>query len=94
MGDLAMLKRSCVGVPALFLGWLVGAAALHRHGTRRHLQYEARYLFAKNLYRPVFAPAMTDNQVAKLARSMVIGRPESACVAPCYSSTIARIAAR
>jgi SSS family solute:Na+ symporter len=29
-------------------------------------------LFAKNLYRPLFAPAMTDDQVAKLARAMVV----------------------
>ena len=29
-------------------------------------------LFAKNLYRPIFAPAMTDDQVAKLARVMVV----------------------
>jgi len=32
----------------------------------------AATLFAKNLYRPFFAPAMTDNQVANLARATVI----------------------
>ena len=32
----------------------------------------AATLFAKNLYRPIFAPAMTDDQVAKLARAMVV----------------------
>ena len=32
----------------------------------------AATLFAKNLYRPIFAPAMTDDHVAKLARVMVV----------------------
>jgi SSS family solute:Na+ symporter len=32
----------------------------------------AATLFAKNLFRPNFAPAMTDDQVAKLARVMVV----------------------
>src|SRR5260370_34039827 len=32
----------------------------------------AASLFAKNLYRPMFAPSMTDDQVAKLARAAVI----------------------
>jgi SSS family solute:Na+ symporter len=32
----------------------------------------AATLFSKNLYRPFFAPAMTDNQVANLARATVI----------------------
>jgi SSS family solute:Na+ symporter len=32
----------------------------------------AATLFAKNLYRPLFAPAMTDDEVAKLARAMVV----------------------
>jgi SSS family solute:Na+ symporter len=32
----------------------------------------AATLFAKNLCRPIFAPAMTDDQVAKLARVIVV----------------------
>jgi SSS family solute:Na+ symporter len=32
----------------------------------------AATLFAKNLYRPLFAPAMTDDQVAKLAKATVV----------------------
>jgi SSS family solute:Na+ symporter len=32
----------------------------------------AATLFAKNLYRPLFAPAMTDDEVARLARAMVV----------------------
>ncbi|SPE39058.1 Proline permease (fragment) [Candidatus Sulfopaludibacter sp. SbA3] len=32
----------------------------------------AATLFAKNLCRPLFAPSMTDDQVAKVARSMVV----------------------
>jgi len=32
----------------------------------------AATLFAKNLFRPVFAPSMADDQVAKLAKAVVI----------------------
>jgi SSS family solute:Na+ symporter len=32
----------------------------------------AATLFAKNLCRPIFAPAMTDDQVARVARAMVV----------------------
>ena len=29
-------------------------------------------MYAKNLFRPILAPVMTDQQVAKLAKSMVV----------------------
>ena len=47
----------------------------------------AATLFAKNLYRPVFAPAMTDDQVGKLARSMVIVLGLISLYLAIYSST-------
>jgi SSS family solute:Na+ symporter len=47
----------------------------------------AATLFAKNLYRPVFAPAMTDDQVAKLARAMVVALGLITLLLAIYSST-------
>jgi solute:Na+ symporter, SSS family len=47
----------------------------------------AATLFAKNLYRPIFAPAMTDNQVAKLARVMVVVLGLVSLCLAIYSST-------
>ncbi len=47
----------------------------------------AATLFAKNLYRPIFAPAMTDDQVAKLARAAVIVFSLISLYFAIYSST-------
>jgi Na+/proline symporter len=44
----------------------------HRYGARRHFHPDRCHPFAKNLFRPIFAPAMTDDQVVKLARVMVV----------------------
>jgi SSS family solute:Na+ symporter len=49
-----------------------GAGALTAMVPASILILTAATLFAKNLYRPMFAPAMTDDQVAKLARAMVV----------------------
>jgi Na+/proline symporter len=40
----------------------------------------ASALFAKNVCRPILAPAMTDDQVAKLAKIMVVVLVFSACI--------------
>ena len=48
----------------------------------------AATLFAKNLYRPIFAPAMTDDQVAKLARVTVVVLGLISLVLAIYKSTI------
>ena len=47
----------------------------------------AATLFAKNLYRPIFAPSMTDDQVAKLARAMVVVLSVVSLYFAIYSST-------
>src|SRR5207253_3931227 len=47
----------------------------------------AATLFAKNLYRPIFAPAMTDDQVAKLAKMMVVLLSLISLYFAIYSST-------
>ena len=47
----------------------------------------ASTLFAKNLYRPIFAPAMTDGQVAKLARGLVLALSLVSLYFAVYSSS-------
>ena len=44
-------------------------------------------LFAKNLYRPLFAPAMTDDQVAKLACAIVVVLGLVSLILAVFSST-------
>ena len=44
-------------------------------------------LYAKNLFRPILAPHMTDQQVAKLAKIMVLVLTSGAVVLAIYSST-------
>jgi solute:Na+ symporter, SSS family len=71
-GDLAMLMVVRKSFPPWFLGVIGGAGALTAMVPAAIFILTAATLFAKNLYRPVFAPAMTDDQVAKLARAMVV----------------------
>jgi solute:Na+ symporter, SSS family len=71
-GDLAMLTVVRQTFPAWFLGVVGGAGALTAMVPASIFILSAATLFAKNLYRPLFASAMTDDQVAVLARAMVI----------------------
>lgn len=71
-GDLALLTVVRSSFPPWFLGVVGGAGALTAMVPAAIFILTAATLFAKNLYRPVFAPAMTDDQVATLARAMVI----------------------
>jgi len=71
-GDLAMLTVVRNTFPAWFLGVIGGAGALTAMVPASIFILTAATLFAKNLIRPVFAPGMSDDQVAKLARVMVI----------------------
>jgi len=70
-GDLALLTIVRRTFPAWFLGIVGGAGALTAIVPASILILTAATLFAKNLCRPIFAPEMTDDQVAKLARAMV-----------------------
>jgi len=58
--------------PAWLLGLIGGAGALTAMVPASIFILTAATLFAKNLIRPVLAPSMSDDQVAKLARGMVI----------------------
>jgi SSS family solute:Na+ symporter len=71
-GDLALLTVVRRTFPPWFLGLIGGAGALTAMVPAAILILTAATLFAKNLYRPIFAPAMSDDGVARLARAMVI----------------------
>ncbi|MGH8317626.1 MAG: sodium:solute symporter family protein [Steroidobacteraceae bacterium] len=71
-GDLALLTVVRQTFPPWFLGVIGGAGALTAMVPAAILILTAATLFAKNLYRPLFAPAMTDDGVARLARGMVV----------------------
>ena len=88
-GDLALLTIVRKSFPPWFLGLVGGAGALTAMVPASIFILTAATLFAKNLYRPVFAPSMTDDQVAKLARVMVVViGVVSLCVAIYTSTTL------
>jgi solute:Na+ symporter, SSS family len=71
-GDLALLTVVRRSFPPWFLGIIGGAGALTAMVPASIFILTAATLFAKNLYRPLIAPTMTDDQVARLARAMVV----------------------
>lgn len=71
-GDLALLTVVRQTFPPWFVGIIGGAGALTAMVPAAIFILTAATLFAKNLYRPLFAPAMSDDQVARLARVMVV----------------------
>ncbi|HEV2326478.1 MAG TPA: sodium:solute symporter family protein [Terracidiphilus sp.] len=71
-GDLSLLTLVGKTFPAWFLGVVGGAGALTAMVPSAILTLTAATLFAKNLYRPLFSPGMTDDQVARLARRSAV----------------------
>lgn len=71
-GDLALLTLVRQSYPAWVLGVVGGAGALTAMVPAAILILSASTLFAKNFYRPLFKPEMTDEGVAKLAKIMVV----------------------
>jgi SSS family solute:Na+ symporter len=71
-GDLSLLTVVRQSFPAWFLGVIGGAGALTAMVPASILILTGATLLAKNFYRPIFAPAMTDEAVAVLARVMVV----------------------
>ena len=71
-GDLSMLTIVRRSFPAWFLGIVGGAGALTGMVAAAIQLLAGATLYAKNLWRPIVAPGMTDQQVAKLARAMVL----------------------
>jgi solute:Na+ symporter, SSS family len=86
-GDLSLLAIARQSFPAWLLGVIGGAGALTAMVPASILILTAAALFAKNLYRPIFAPAMTDGQVANLARMMVVVLSVISLYLAIYSST-------
>jgi solute:Na+ symporter, SSS family len=86
-GDMALLTIVRSTFPAWFLGVIGGAGALTAMVPAAIFTLTAATLFAKNFYRPLFAPAMTDDQVARLARLMVVVLSLAGLFFAIYSST-------
>jgi SSS family solute:Na+ symporter len=88
-GDLSLLTIVRKSFPPWFLGVVGGAGAITAMVPASIFILTAATLFAKNLYRPIFAPAMTDHQVAKLARGVVVALAiVSLCLAIFTSTTL------
>ncbi len=86
-GDLALLTIVRQSYPAWFLGVIGAAGALTAMVPAAILILAAATLFAKNFYRDMFAPNMTDDQVGRLARVLVIVITLVALYFAIYSST-------
>jgi SSS family solute:Na+ symporter len=86
-GDLSLLTVVRKTFPAWFLGLVGGAGALTAMVPAAIQILAAATLFAKNLYRPMFAPQTTDAQVARLAKIMVLVITAVALYFAIYSST-------
>ena len=86
-GDLSLLTIVRRTFPAWFLGVIGGAGALTAMVPAAILLLTAATLFAKNLWRPIFAPGMTDDQVARLAKGTVVGLSLVSLYFAIYSSS-------
>lgn len=71
-GDLSLLMLVRKTFPPWFLGVVGGAGALTAMVPAAIIILTGATLFSKNVYRPLFAPNMTDDSVALLARTMVV----------------------
>jgi solute:Na+ symporter, SSS family len=86
-GDLSLLAVARKAFPAWWLGVIGGAGALTAMVPASILVLTAATLFAKNLYRPILAPAMTDREIGRLARIMVVVLSLISLYFAIYSST-------
>jgi SSS family solute:Na+ symporter len=71
-GDLSLLTIVRQTFPPWFLGVVGGAGALAAMVPAAILILSAATSFAKNICRPLFAPSMTDGDVARLAKITVV----------------------
>ncbi len=85
-GDLSMLTMVRKTFPAWFLGLIGGAGALTAMVPAGVMLLTAATLFAKNMCRPILWPGMTDQQVAKLAKTTVLVITAAALCSAIYSS--------
>jgi SSS family solute:Na+ symporter len=85
-GDLSLLVLVRKTFPAWFLGIVGGAGALTAMIPAAIQLLTGATLYAKNLFRPLLAPNMTDQQVARLAKIMVVVLTLGALLLALYSS--------
>ena len=85
-GDLSLLTIVRNSFPAWFLGLVGGAGALTAMVTAAIQLLAGATLYAKNLWRPIVAPRMTDQQVATLAKIMVLILASGALFFSIYTS--------
>ena len=85
-GDLSLLMMVRKTFPAWFLGVVGGAGALTAMVPAAIQLLTGATLYAKNLFRPILAPGMTEQQVAKLAKIMVLVLTSGALSLAIYSS--------
>lgn len=85
-GDLALLAVVRRTFSPWVLGVIGGAGALTAMVPSAILILTAAALFAKNFYRPVFAATMSDDQVGRLARIMVLVISAATLCLAIYSS--------
>jgi solute:Na+ symporter, SSS family len=85
-GDLSLLAMVRKSFPAWFLGIVGGAGALTAMVTAAIQLLTGATLYAKNLFRPLLAPEMTDQQVARVAKIMVLVLTVGAVSFAIYSS--------
>jgi solute:Na+ symporter, SSS family len=86
-GDLSLLIMVRKTFPAWFLGIVGGAGALTAMVPAAILILTAATLFIKNFCRPIFAPSLTDPQVARRAKAMVLVITVLALFFAIYSSS-------
>jgi SSS family solute:Na+ symporter len=85
-GDLSLLTLVRKTFPPWFLGLIGGAGAVTAMVPSAILILTAATLFAKNICRDVFAPDMTDQAVARLAKGMVLVVTAAALFSAIHSS--------
>jgi len=85
-GDLALLTMVRKTFPPWFLGIIGGAGALTAMVPASIQLLTGATLYAKNLFKPILAPGMTDQQVAKLAKIMVLVLTLGALFVSIYTS--------
>jgi solute:Na+ symporter, SSS family len=86
-GDLSMLTMVRKTFPPWFLGVIGGAGALTAMVPAAIQLLTGATLYAKNLFRPIFAPRLTDQQIARVAKLMVLVLTVGAVVLAIYSSS-------
>ena len=85
-GDLSMLMMVRKTFPAWFLGLIGGAGALTAMIPAAMQLLTGATLYSKNLFKPIFAPNMSEQGVATVARIMVLVLTLGALLLAIYTS--------